>query len=138
MSAGTLERALAGLAAGRIGLGLLSRVAPRRAAQLFGAGYAASPELDYITRVFGARAFALGSGYLLSEGESRRLWQRLAFACDVSDTLAGIGDVRRGEVRRSAAVGAVLLTGGYAAIGAARVARDLSGPAPAPGSASPA
>lgn len=119
------DRALAGLAAGRIALGVLGRLAPRRTAQAFGAGDAASPELDYMTRVFGARAFALGTGYLASDGEARRLWQRLAFVCDVSDTLAGIADIRRGEVRRSSAVAATALTGGYMLVGAARVARDL-------------
>ena len=120
------DGALAGLAAGRIGLGLLGRLAPRRTATMFGAGAAATPELDYMTRVFGARALALGVGYLASEGEARRLWQRLAFVCDVSDTIAGIGDLRRGEVRRSSAISAVALTGGYMVVGGARVARDIA------------
>ena len=126
MRARTLDRALVGLAAGRIGLGLISRFAPRRAASLFGAGYAATPELDYVTRVFGARAFALGTGYLLSEGDARRLWQRLAFVCDVSDTVTALGDLRRGEVPRSVALSAAALTGSYMAVGGVRVARDLA------------
>ena len=120
------DGALAGLAAGRIGLGLLARALPGRTVQLFGAGAAASPELDYMTRIFGARAFALGSGYLLSDGDARRLWQRLAFVCDVSDTLAGIGDLRRGEVARSSALAAVALTGSYMLVGGTRVARDIA------------
>lgn len=120
------DGALAALAAGRIALGLLGRAAPRRAAQLFGAGPAATPELNYMTRVFGARAFALGTGYLLSQGSARRLWQRLAFVCDVSDTIAGIGDLRRGEVDRASALAATALTGTYMVVGGLRVARDLS------------
>ena len=120
------DRALAALAAGRIVLGLLGRAAPRRTAEAFGAGEASTPELDYMTRVFGARAFALGTGYLLSEGSARRLWQRLAFVCDVSDTIAGIGDLRRGEVGRASAIAATALTGTYMVIGGVRVARDLS------------
>ena len=80
-----------------------------------------------MTRIFGARAFALGSGYLLSQGSARRLWQRLAFVCDVSDTLAGLGDLRRGEVNRASAIAATALTGTYMAIGGVRIARDLSG-----------
>jgi hypothetical protein len=35
-----------------------------------------------MNRVFGARAFAVGAGYLLSTDAARRLWQRLAFLCD--------------------------------------------------------
>ncbi len=119
------DRALAALAAGRIALGVLSRVSPRATAKAFGASDAATPELDYVTRVFGARAFTLGTGYLLSQGSARRLWQRLAFVCDVSDTIAGIGDLRRGEVSRTSAMAATALTGTYMAIGGARVVRDL-------------
>ena len=36
-----------------------------------------TPELEYMTRVFGVRAVALGVGYLASSGEARRLWHRL-------------------------------------------------------------
>jgi hypothetical protein len=43
-----IEPALAGLAWGRIGLGVLARAAPRPTTSLFGAGDAASPELDYM------------------------------------------------------------------------------------------
>ena len=119
-----IERALAGLAIGRIVLGILSRVAPRATTRLFGAGPAASPELDYMNRVFGARAFALGSGYLLSEGEARRRWQRLAFVCDVSDTLAGAGHLRRGDIPRPSAIAATVLTGSYMLVGALKLARS--------------
>ena len=119
-------RALAGLAVGRIALGVLSRVAPRRGAELFGAGAATTPELDYMSRVFGARAFALGAGYLTSSGAARQRWQRLAFVCDVSDTVAGIGALRRGDLSRSSALALTALTGGYALIGGARIAHDLA------------
>jgi hypothetical protein len=121
-----LGRALAGLAAGRIALGALSRFAPRRGAELFGAGTTMTPELDYMSRVFGARAFALGAGYLTSSGAARRRWQRLAFVCDVSDTVAGIGALRRGDVSRSSALALTAMTGGYALIGAARIAHDMT------------
>lgn len=120
-----LATALDGLAWGRIGLGLLARAAPTATTRLFGAGQAVSPELDYMNRVFGARAFALGSGYLLSSGEARRLWQRLAFVCDVSDTLAGMGHLRRRDIPLGAAVTAVALTGSYMLVGGAKVAEDL-------------
>jgi hypothetical protein len=85
---------------------------------------ALSPELAYMARVFGIRAIALGAGYLVSEGEARRLWQRLAFACDISDTIAGAGHLRRGDMPPSTALPLTSMTGTYAAIGAARIALD--------------
>jgi hypothetical protein len=117
---------LAALAVGRLVLGALGRVAPRATAGMFGAGGAASPELDYMTRIFGARAIALGTGYLATRGAARRTWQRIALGVDVSDTIAGIGHLRRGDVPRRSAAMLTALTGTYAAIGAARLARDLS------------
>ena len=122
-----LERAVTGLAAGRLALGTLARVAPRATTSLFGARSAASPELDYMNRIFGARALALGGGYLLSDGDARRVWQRLALAVDISDTVAGAGHLRRGDIPRASAIAAVALTGTYAAIGAARLAADVAG-----------
>jgi hypothetical protein len=120
-----LERALVGLALGRVALGAPSRLAPRAMARAFGVGRAASPELDYMTRVFGIRAIALGLGWLSSDGAARRRWQRLAFMCDVSDTLAGIGHLRRRDLPRASALATTALTGGYALVGALRLARDL-------------
>lgn len=123
----SIQRALAGLAVGRLLLGGLARISPRGTTSLFGAGHAASPELDYMNRIFGARALALGSGYLLSAGDARRLWQRLAFAVDLSDTIAGVGHLRRGDIPRGSAIAATALTGGYMLVGAAGIASDLGG-----------
>jgi hypothetical protein len=120
------ERALAGLALGRLALGAPSRLAPRAMAHAFGAGRAANPELDYMTRVFGIRAVALGLGWLTSDGAARRRWQRLAFMCDVSDTLAGIGHLRRRDLPPTSALATTALTGAYALIGGLRVVRDLA------------
>jgi len=120
-----LDRALAGLALGRIALGAPSRLAPRATARAFGAARASSPQLDYMTRVFGIRAIALGLGWLSSEGAARRRWQRLAFMCDVSDTVAGIGHLRRRDLPRPQALATTALTAGYALVGGLRVARDL-------------
>jgi hypothetical protein len=122
---GAIDHGLTGLAVGRIGLGALSRVSPGAAAGSFGAADAMTPELDYMSRVFGARAFALGTGYLASSGEARRLWQRLAFVCDVSDTLAGLGQLRSGDVPRRSALALTIMTGAYMLVGALAIARDL-------------
>jgi hypothetical protein len=54
------------------------------------------------------------------------LKQRLAFACDISDTLTGIAHVRRGDLPGPAAEALTALTGTCAAFGAARVAQDLA------------
>jgi ketosteroid isomerase-like protein len=121
-----LDHALAGLALGRIALGAPSLLAPRGTARAFGAGRTANPELDYMTRVFGIRAIALGLGWLSSEGAARRRWQRLAFMCDVSDTLAGIGHLRRRDLPRGRALATTALTGSYTLVGALRVASELN------------
>ncbi len=120
-----LDAALTGLALGRIGLGAASRLSPRATADAFGSGDAMTPELGYMTRVFGIRAVALGTGYLASDGEARRLWQRLAFLCDISDTIAGLGDLRRGEMPRGPALQTTALTGAYMLVGAAKLVQDL-------------
>ncbi len=120
-----VARPLAGLAIGRLVLGASSRLAPHATARAFGAADPGSPELAYMSRIFGARAIALGSGYLLSRGEARRRWQRIALGVDISDTVAGIGQLRRNDVPRRSALAVTVLTGAYAAIGAAKLAHDL-------------
>jgi hypothetical protein len=122
-----LDGPLRTMALGRIVLGVISRISPDLTSRLSGAGSSPGPEFDYMTRVFGARAIALGTGYLASNGDARRLWQRLALFCDVSDTLAGAAQLRNDEVPLLARVWLLSLTGGYAAIGAARLLEDAGG-----------
>ena len=119
--------ALTTMAFGRLALGALSLASPGAAARGFGMEAAVTPELAYMARVFGIRAIALGAGYLLSEGDARRLWQRLAFACDISDTVAGVSHVRRGDLPGHAATTLTALTGAYATFGAARIGADAIG-----------
>ncbi len=121
-----LGAALKSMAVGRIVLGALSLASPGAAARSFGMEGAITPELTYMARIFGIRAIALGSGYLLSEGDARRLWQRLAFICDTSDTIGGFGHVRRADLPGNTAVALTALTGTYAAFGAARIAADAA------------
>jgi hypothetical protein len=116
------ETPVAILAAGRLALGAAALAAPRRLVRSF--GLTGSPELDYMTRIFGARAIALGSSWLGLDGASRRLVQRLALAVDLSDTAAGMGHLRRGDVPRPAAAALVGLTGAYAMVGAAYALHD--------------
>jgi len=119
-----VERLLTGMAVGRIALGAGSLLAPGALARIFGARDSA--ELDYMTRVFGGRAIALGLAYLLAGPPERTRLQRLCLGVDVSDTTAALGALLRGERPRRAFVMASALTGGYAAVGAARLVEDLT------------
>ncbi|MEU6747360.1 hypothetical protein ABZ914_14195 [Spirillospora sp. NPDC046719] len=122
---GALASALRGLAAGRIVLGAAAIVAPHAMARA--SGVRPSPELGYMTRIFGARAIALGLGYMTaSAGPERSRWQRLALLVDTLDTAHGAARLARGDLPRPAALGYTALTGAYMAIGATRLARDLS------------
>lgn len=85
-----------------------------------------SAELDYMTRVFGARAIALGVACLMAPPAQRTHLQRLCLGVDISDTVAGVSElVRPTGAPRAAIAAAVVLTGSYAAVGAARLASDL-------------
>jgi hypothetical protein len=121
---GALATALRGLAAGRIVLGAAAILAPHAMARA--SGVRPSPELGYMTRVFGARAIALGLGYLTAPGPERSRWQRLALLVDTLDTAHGAARLARGDLPRPTALGYTALTGAYMAIGATRLARDLS------------
>jgi len=99
---------MGGLAAFRIGLGAASWIAPRLMAQLYGVPEKqVTSELEYMTRVFGARAVALGVGYLASSGDARRLWIRLWLLVDAADTAMGAGMLSGG--RLAPKVGALAL-----------------------------
>jgi len=123
-SSAPLARPLAAMALGRIALGIGSLASPGGTARTFGAR--PSAELDYMTRVFGARAIALGLAYLMAPPAQRTRLQRLCLGVDLSDTVAGISElVRPTGAPRAAIGGAVVLTGTYAALGAARFVADL-------------
>ena len=115
--------ALRGLAVGRIALGIASLVAPGLLARVL--RVTPTPELSYMTRIFGARAIALGLGYLTTPPAERPRWQRLALLVDITDTTHGAVHLVRGDLPKPAAVTMVGLTGGYMSVGATRFARDL-------------
>lgn len=106
-----------GLAVFRIVLGAAAWVAPRGLSRLFGVRpERVTPELEYMTRVFGVRAISLGIGYLGSSGGARRLWHRLWILCDAADTAMGVGMVARGRLGGMTAAAGLLTTGGALAI----------------------
>ncbi|AKC37965.1 Aspartate carbamoyl transferase [Mycolicibacterium phlei] len=120
----SLVGALRGLAIGRIVVGVASLVVPNVLAKA--SRVPATPELTYMTRIFGIRAVALGLGYLTSPTSERFRWQRLALIVDVTDTVHGTAHLIRGDIPRVSAAALVALTGGYMSVGAARLAKDLA------------
>ncbi|MFI6044822.1 hypothetical protein ACIA8C_24555 [Nocardia sp. NPDC051321] len=118
-----LAGALRGLAVGRIVLGAAAIGMPRTMSAAF--GIRSTPELTYMTRIFGARAIALGLGYLTAPADERPRWQRLGLLVDFIDTAHGAAHVARGDLPRATALTTVALTGGYLVVGATRLAHDL-------------
>lgn len=112
---------LEALAIGRIVLGLGSLASPRLTARAFGVD--ATPEVSYLTRIYGGRAIALGVAYLLAGPEERTRLHRIGLGVDVSDTVTGLSHLLRGDMPRRGTTMVVALTGGYAAVGLARLLR---------------
>jgi hypothetical protein len=108
---------MSGLAAFRIVLGAASWVAPGSLARAYGVPKdRITPELEYMTRVFGVRAVALGIGYLASSGEARLLWHRLWLLCDAADTAMGAGMIASGRLEGQRGVSALATTAPAAAL----------------------
>ncbi|MEV6559944.1 hypothetical protein AB0M22_29780 [Nocardia sp. NPDC051756] len=122
-----LAGALRGLAIGRIALGAAAIAAPRTLITACGAQ--PTPELTYMTRIFGSRAIALGLGYLTAPIPERPRWQRLGLMVDIIDTIHGTAHLLRADIPRSTALAATTFTGSYMIVGATRLTHDLTSPA---------
>lgn len=107
------------LALGRLVLAVAGWLAPDRSARLVGLDPHALDQ-RYLLRIFAGRAAALGLGTLTTKGTTRRRWQQLGLLVDLSDTAAGI-DRRLSNRARTLSL---LLTGSYAIIGIAALARS--------------
>ncbi|MQY04276.1 hypothetical protein ACRB68_23270 [Actinomadura sp. RB68] len=112
-----------GVARGRVAIGVAAFALPGLTVKLMGMGGGSDAGRDYVTRMFAAREIALGAGYLLSKGPNRRLWARLGLVVDSLDTVNGLKS--RGRLPLWVTAGAVGVAGGTAAVGAAKVGRDL-------------
>jgi hypothetical protein len=121
-SADNPTEALNLMAIGRLALAAMSLIAPRKFAGII--GVRSSPELTYLTRIYGARALVTGLGYLTAGPEERARWKRFGLLVDTSDTIAGIARLVRRDVPLRAAVTMLALTGSYAVIGAVKVAAE--------------
>ena len=120
---GSLGNAMAGLAAFRIALGAAELDRSAHAGALVRPGDdQVTPALEYMTRVFGVRAVALGLGYLSSSGDARRLWHRLWLLCDAADTAMGVGMVARRADRPKLGVSALATTAPAMALDVAALA----------------
>jgi hypothetical protein len=126
-AAASLGTAMAGLAAFRIVLGAASWIAPGPIARLYGTpDDRMTPELEYMTRIFGVRAVALGVGYLASSGDARRLWHRLWLLCDAADTAMGAGMIASGRLGPKLGAGAIATTAPAMALDVAALAAGLA------------
>jgi hypothetical protein len=113
-----------GLAVFRIAIGAASWVAPGALARNYGVPEdRMTPELEYMTRVFGVRAVALGVGYLSSTGDARRVWHRLWLLCDAADTAMGIAMIARGRLRGNLGAAALATTAPSMALDVAALGR---------------
>ncbi|WP_051341476.1 hypothetical protein [Pseudonocardia spinosispora] len=115
---------LIGLAVGRIVLGVAALLGPNRLVRAF--GMSSSPSLSYLTRIYGARAVALGIGYLTEPPSGRRRWHRIGLAVDTSDTLTAVGHLVRRDAPQRGIAALAALTGGYMLVGAVRLVRSSS------------
>ena len=98
------EFALRQLAGLRVVVGLVSLVAPRFGAKLFGLDPDANPQATFLGRLFGVRDIALGVGALASKGEARRQWVLIGIGVDATDAVSAALAGRDGSVSGGTAV----------------------------------
>src|SRR5690242_6507361 len=78
------------IAQGRVVIGAATLLAPGLVVKVMGMGNGRDPGRDVVARMLASREIALGAGYLLSKGPSRKLWARLGLVVDSVDALAGL------------------------------------------------
>jgi hypothetical protein len=118
-----LRRAFAAAAVGRILLGATAFAYPASQTRMNGVpDHMLSTELKYLIRIFGARALALGVGYLGSDEPNRRRWQRVGLMVDTLDNVNALLELRslkRGDPKIRSLVSLMAVTGPYAMLGVA-------------------
>jgi len=96
------ERVVQALAIYRAFAGVSVWLAPSQMARVFALETGDGSALAYAGRLAAVRELTLGVGPVLSQGEARRTWLRLALMCDVSDTVAAVAGARGGGLSASA------------------------------------
>lgn len=117
-----LRRAFAAAAVGRILLGATAFAYPASQTRMNGVpDHMLSTELKYLIRIFGARALALGVGYLGSDEPNRRRWQYIGLMVDTLDNLNALIEMKRlarGDPRICSLPRLMAVTGPHAMLGA--------------------
>ena len=108
---------ITGLAYGRIAVGTIALLAPRRAAQMFLLDPRANPQVPYVTRLFGSREVALGAITLASSGAARERLIQVGIAVDGADVVTGVAAASTGAVPRKAGIMMALVAAGAVANG---------------------
>lgn len=118
-----LRRAFAAAAVGRILLGATAFAYPASQTRMNGVpDHMLSTELKYLIRIFGARALALGLGYLGSDEPNRRRWQHIGLMVDTLDNVNALMEItrlKRGDPKIRSLLSLMAVTGPYAMLGAA-------------------
>jgi hypothetical protein len=118
-----LRRAFAAAAVGRILLGATAFTYPASQTRMNGVPDSMlSTELKYLIRIFGARALALGVGYLGSDEPNRGRWQHIGLMVDTLDNVNALIEMRRlkrGDPKIRSLLSLMAVTGPYAMLGAA-------------------
>lgn len=105
-----------GLNIARIVLGAVALISPTFAAKLFGLDPVANPQLNYMSRMFGARELALGGLTLASSGQRQRDLVLVGIVVDATDTFSGTAAAIDGSVTKVR--GAMLALPALAAVAA--------------------
>jgi len=116
------ERVVQALAIYRAFAGVSVWLAPSQMARVFALDTGDGSTLAYAGRLAAVRELTLGVGPLISHGDARRTWLRLALLCDLSDTLAAATGTRSGGLPAAAAArgGAATITSGLLTLAALR------------------
>ncbi|WP_435743701.1 hypothetical protein [Nocardioides sp. SYSU DS0663] len=106
-----------GLSLGRIAIGAASLYDPAATARQMMLDPAASPQLPYLTRLFGTREIALGAATLLASGKARRNLVLLGVLVDIADAATGYVATKDGSVPVKAGQGMTAVASGAVVAG---------------------
>lgn len=106
-----------GLSLGRIAIGAASLYDPTMTARRMMLDPAGSPQLPYLTRLFGTREIAIGTATLLASGASRRNLVLLGVLVDAADAAAGYLATKDGSVPAKAGQGMTAVASGAVVAG---------------------
>lgn len=106
-----------GLSLGRIAIGAASLYDPATTARQMMLDPAGSPQLPYLTRLFGTREVALGAATLLASGKARRTLVLLGVLVDLADAATGYAATKDGSVPVKAGQGMTAVASGAVVAG---------------------